>query len=89
MTNPEKMSPEEKAALDKLNDILSRHKVTVFDEAEVKIIKAMIDTYVAFTALGRFASFARNVVIWIAAMAAAFYAFNEWVVRYVQKAVTP
>ena len=73
----------------KLNDMLSRHKVTVFDEAEVKIIRAMIDTYVAFTALGRFASFARSVVIWVAAMAAAFYAFNEWVIKYIQKAVTP
>lgn len=88
MTDHNRLSPEEIAALKKLDEILARHNVTVFDEREIRVIRQMMEFYQACSALGRFAGAARNVVIWMGVMLGAWWAFNEWVVKFVKSAVS-
>jgi hypothetical protein len=76
-------TPEEHT-LKKLEELLSRHKVTIFTEEEVVTIRRMIRLYQGYDALGKLANFARGTVIWIGAMAAAYWAFQNALAEYIK-----
>lgn len=59
-------------------------------DEEIENLRRWLEVYRSFAALGRFAGFARNTVIWIGVMFGAWYAFKGWLVEIAsQKGMGP
>jgi hypothetical protein len=86
----ETFSDEEKAVLAKfIAHTQSRdfEKAPPLSDTEIEHLRRWLEVYKSFDTLGRFATFARNTVIWIGVMFGAWYAFKGWLVEIAQHRV--
>lgn len=74
------LSDAERQALAKLQHLIAKKELNAepLSEAEIEQIRHMIEVYKSFAVMGRFASAARNVVLWLGIMFASWYAFKDW-----------
>lgn len=71
-----------------MQEILANHdeasEIEIFDKKEVEVIRKMIALYQSFSALGVVGSMAKNAVIWAGVMAGAYFAFTEYIIKFIK-----
>jgi hypothetical protein len=75
---------EDHEVMEKLRGIIDSKDITIFDKREVDAIRRMILTYESFESFGRLSSAVRGIVIWCGVMLAAYFAFTEWVLKFIR-----
>lgn len=80
----------EHETLEKLKRLVEQQDAAVFDKREMDTIRRMIRTYESFESFGRLSNAVRGIVIWLGVMLASYFAFTEWVVKFIRaKAGSP
>jgi len=87
---PEDFTDEEKRVLAKfLSHTQSRdfERSPPLTDEEIEHVRKWLEVYKSFAVFGRFAGFARNLVIWIGVMFGAWYAFKGWLIEMAQQRI--
>ena len=71
----------------KLNEALSREKITIFDDKEVKKIREMIAFFETWSAAGRIGVWARNFLLFVGSIVLIWVTAQAWIIDFIKGAL--